>query len=146
MDPLSIVEGPAGRSAKTHPELQRARRYPVSAPVSFWWNGADGTLRSAIGVTSNVSTSGSLIVASSCPPVGIAIALEIDLPPLLGRRSGVRLYGEGSVARGPNQADCVQDVEFAVQAQFYPQRPDRGEEQAGTQGQAKQSVRKCAPD
>lgn len=79
--------------------LRKAKRYPVSAPVSFWWERADGILQEGRGTTLDISSLGVFIVAALSPPAGVHLEVEVSLPSASGAPKSVQLYGEGKVVR-----------------------------------------------
>jgi len=78
-------------------DLRRAKRYPLSAPVSFWWERADGILQEGRGTTLNISGLGVFIVATLSPPAGMHVEVEVSLPAAIGAPKAIQLHGEGRV-------------------------------------------------
>lgn len=112
-------------------QLQRARRFELSAPATFWWMAGEGSLRSSIGVTKDISNSGVLIAASECPPVGAAIQVAVLLPRSEGRGYGMKLQGEGVVVRVDDTRSAnfaERPFVFAASVQFYPEQLEASEQ------------------
>jgi len=80
-------------------DLRRAKRYPQSAPVSFWWERADGILQECQGTTLDISSQGVFVVATPSPPAGVPVEVEVYLPSASGAPKSVLLHGEGRVVR-----------------------------------------------
>ena len=110
--------------------LQRARRFELRAPATFWWMSGKGLLHSCTGVTRNISNSGVLIATSEYPPVGTAIQIAVLLPRSEGSGYGMKLQGEGIVVR-MDEIGCTDFVEqpfaFAASVHFYPEQLDAAE-------------------
>ena len=88
-------------------------RYPVKAPVSFWWNDENGNQRLGEGTSRDVSETGTFVFAPSCPPVGADIALRIFLVALPGATRILRMEVDGRVLR-VEQATAAGRCGFAV--------------------------------
>lgn len=116
-----------GRLADLH--LRRARRYEVSAPVSYWWAASKGPIHSSAGETLNISDSGVLVAASECPPMGASIQMTVLLPRLRDKGFGMKLHGEGMVVRVENGDTPLSAPAkaFAASVQFYPETSDQPE-------------------
>ena len=80
-------------------ELRHARRYPLAAPVSFWWPTSQGWVRAGLGTTRDISSDGVMVTARECPPVGVHIQLTVLFPQREGSGPAVKLHGEGVVVR-----------------------------------------------
>jgi hypothetical protein len=79
--------------------LRRAKRYPMSAVVTFCWDPGDGDLQEGQGTTLDISSCGVFVITDLVPRAGGRLELEIDLRPT-GRDSRlVRFHGEGKVVR-----------------------------------------------
>ena len=80
-------------------DLRKAKRYSLSAPVSFWWERADRTLQEGQGTTLDISSQGVFIVAALVPPVGVHLEIEVYLPSRGGTAKSMQLHGDGKVVR-----------------------------------------------
>ena len=100
-------------------------RYPVAAPVSFWWPHSGGSLRAGEGFTQNISTRGVHVSTTVCPPAGVCIQMTVFLPPPDGGTYGVTLQGEGIVLRVDGASEGIQESGikgFAAAVEFYPEQ------------------------
>ena len=80
-------------------DLRKAKRYPLSAPASFWWERADGILQEGRGTTLDISSLGVFILATLSPPAGVHLEVEVSLRAASGAPKSVQLHGEGKVVR-----------------------------------------------
>jgi hypothetical protein len=97
--------------------LRRAVRYHVCAPVEYWWLSAEGIVHSGSGISRDISPLGVFVKTPLPLDVGLSIQMDIRLPRLEGRESGLRLHAEGDVVRSEKgDTDCG----FAVSAAMYP--------------------------
>lgn len=80
-------------------DARKAKRYPLTAPVTFCWEGGGGILQEAHGTTLDISDRGVFIVSDLSPLVGVHLELEVYLPSASGEPKSVRLHGEGKVVR-----------------------------------------------
>jgi len=80
-------------------DLRKATRYPLNAPVFYWWESADGTLQEAQGVTRDISDRGVFIVTRHLPPAGVRIEMDVHLPSVSSAARSAQLRGEGTVLR-----------------------------------------------
>lgn len=62
--------GPSGRMTL---------RFPVQAPVRFWWTDGNGKSRQGEGRSRDISEHGAFVFAPICPPVGARVLLKIVL-------------------------------------------------------------------
>lgn len=111
--------------------LDRAKRFELAVPVTFWWESAKGPAKSGKGVTKNISNSGVLVTASKCPPPGVRIQLNVRMPRPEGKGYGMELHGEGTVVRVEGDATAGSGARpkgFAASVHFYPERIDPSEQ------------------
>jgi hypothetical protein len=111
-------------------DLRKTKRYPLSAPVCFCWEGAGGILQEGEGTTRDISVRGVFVVTKSPPPPGVLLELDVYPPSPNGVPKSMRLHGEGKVIRvsarqGPESG-------FAVEAMF--QTENSGSPLFGTGG------------
>jgi len=77
---------------------RKAIRFPLEAPISFWWM-ESGVVKRSEGKTRDVSERGAFVLASTCPPPGIQIGFKLYLPALPGSEHKTRLEADGQVIR-----------------------------------------------
>jgi hypothetical protein len=77
---------------------RKAIRFPLEAPISFWWMDS-GVVKRSEGKTRDVSEGGAFVLASTCPPPGIQIGFKLYLPALPGSKRKTRLEADGQVIR-----------------------------------------------
>jgi hypothetical protein len=83
-----------------HGELTRkSMRYPVEAPVLFWWKDENDSQRQGEGTSRDVSESGTFVFAPGCPQVGANVALRIFVVAPLDATRVLNLAFEGRVLR-----------------------------------------------
>jgi hypothetical protein len=54
-------------------------RFPLQAPVVFWWTDENGTHQQGEGRSRDISESGAFVFAAACPPLGASVGLRIWL-------------------------------------------------------------------
>lgn len=104
--------------------LDRAKRFEISAPVTFWWSYDKAPAKSGKGITRNISKSGIMVTASECPPAGARIQMNVRIPQSEDRKYGMELHGEGTVVRVDEDAAAgsgAKPKRFAASVQFYPE-------------------------
>ena len=74
-------------------------RYPVQAPVHFWWKGEAGDRRRGEGLSRDISVTGAFIFASDCPPIGTEIGIRIFLVAVPEITKGLCVETHGRVLR-----------------------------------------------
>jgi len=77
---------------------RKAIRFPLEAPISFWWMDS-GVVKRSEGRTRDVSERGAFVFASTCPPRGIQIGFKLYLPAVPGSEHKTRLEADGQVIR-----------------------------------------------
>ena len=80
-------------------EVRKFDRYRLGAPVAFWWDEPDGRRGEASGFTRDISTIGMYVYASTCPPAGRSVHMNVSLPSLHGKLPGWRLETQARVVR-----------------------------------------------
>jgi len=80
-------------------ELRRARRFLMSAPAFYSWEGPGGAPLEGQGKTRDISFLGTFVLSESLPPPGAPLEINVYLPPATGARESVQLRGEGKVLR-----------------------------------------------
>jgi hypothetical protein len=102
-------------------DLRKARRYAMSATVSFYWDRGDGILQEGQGATRDVSSRGVFVVTDAAPRVGGQLELELYFKSP-GRESKlVRFRGEGKVIRAVKKGG---ESGFAAEVLFQAVSPD----------------------
>ncbi len=112
-------------------ELRHAKRYPLAAPVTFWWPILQGWFQAGLGTTRDISSDGVMITARECPPVGEHIHLTVLLPRREESGHEAKLHGEGVVVRVQSYESMPLSEPtsgFAASAQFYLEVPNGSEE------------------
>lgn len=97
-----LQRSPAGRR-----EQRSAVRYPLEVPVIFQWT-ERGQARESSGWTRDVSVRGAFVQSADCPPYGTRVAIKMNFPAVLSRRTGC-IKAEGRVLRvegGSARRDC----------------------------------------
>jgi PilZ domain len=91
-------------------------RFPIQAPVAFWWTDENGNSQLGEGSSRDISELGAFVFAAACPLVGTRVGLKIRLegPP---DTKGIDL--EGSVIRVEQPADGKGSSGFAVQTRLF---------------------------
>lgn len=106
-------------------ETRKGIRFPLEAPVVFWWVDSGITKRGE-GRTRDISERGAFVLASTCPPRGTQTGFKIFLPALPGSEQKTTLEAEGQVLR-VEQAQEPKELEgFAILAQHIILRLDNG--------------------
>jgi hypothetical protein len=107
--------------ARAEVDLRRAKRYPMSAAVSFCWDPGDGVLREGQGTTLDISSSGVFVITDLALPLGGRLELEIYLRPTGRDSKFVRFHGEGKVVRAAQKGS---ESGFAAEVLFQPEGSD----------------------
>ena len=91
-------------------------RYDIALRARFTWQSPDGGQEEGCGTTENISSRGVWLSTSTPPPVGAAIEVLIDVPPLkCGTRLKCRLRGAGKVLRVSSEDCFAADVGFQLE-------------------------------
>lgn len=116
--------GKSERHMRNPVELRKAKRYRLTAPAIFLWAPHHGKPQSGEGAIRDINTFGVYVLTDSLPPVGARVQMEIVLPKITNKGSGVHLQGEGVVLRteprGSQDAGSSKGG-FAASVQFYPE-------------------------
>lgn len=111
----------ATRFVGTEIDLRKARRYSISAVVSFCWDSGNGFLHEGHGTTLNVSAHGVFVRTGFTPRVGGQLELEICMKSPGPESKAVLFHGEGRVVRtiqeGPESG-------FAAEVLFQTETAD----------------------
>ena len=84
-----------------HAGLTRRKsiRFPVQAPVIFWWTNEFGKRQQAEGHSRDISEGGAFVLAAHCPPLGAIVELRMDLQALPNAKGACLIEYEGQVVR-----------------------------------------------
>ncbi len=80
-------------------ERRKAARFLLRVPVIFKWNDERGQSHEGTGFSRDVSTSGIFVMTDIRTPFGVAIELDVLLPPLQDSGTSLRLSAAGIVLR-----------------------------------------------
>ncbi len=81
-------------------EQKRAARFKLRAPVIFRWRDQSEARQEKVGCTREIGRSGVFVICSMPPPLGTAVQLEIQLPPLeRNTLQPLNLRAKGKVVR-----------------------------------------------
>jgi PilZ domain len=78
---------------------RKSMRYPVEAPVLFWWKDENGSERRGEGTSRDVSETGTFVFTPGCPQAGANVALRIFVVAPLDATRVLNLAFEGRVLR-----------------------------------------------
>jgi len=95
-------------------EMRRELRYRLDVPALFSWQSARHKHLHGEGTTRDLSALGAFIVTSTCPPPETPVQVEVVLPSLTGRNSGIRIKGEARVIRVEHPSGGHREDGFAV--------------------------------
>jgi hypothetical protein len=91
-----------------------AIRFPLQAPIAFWWTDESGNRQQYEGLSRDLSDRGAFVFATVCPPVGTNVGFRIsleDLPDVIGT---FPIEVEGKVLRVERPATGKGSCGFAV--------------------------------
>jgi hypothetical protein len=74
-------------------------RFPMDAPVLFWWKDTIGKRQQGEGRTYDVSELGAFVLASLCPPPGAQVSVKISIGAVPDVARSWRMQVEGRVLR-----------------------------------------------
>jgi hypothetical protein len=83
---------------ETPKHARKAIRFPLEAPIEFWWTDT-GIEKRSEGRTHDISEVGAFVLAHTCPPSGIQIGFKVFLPVLPGFEPKARVEAVGQVLR-----------------------------------------------
>ncbi|PYU29962.1 MAG: hypothetical protein DMG31_14855 [Acidobacteria bacterium] len=78
---------------------REAMRFPLDAPVVFWWRDANGVHQQGEGRSYDLSELGAFVFASACPPEGAQVGLRIPITQFPDVARPLRMEMEGRVLR-----------------------------------------------
>ena len=74
-------------------------RFPLQAPVVFWWKDENGNHQQGQGHSRDISESGTFVRAAACPPLGARVGLRISLEAAVGATEILPIEFDGHVLR-----------------------------------------------
>jgi hypothetical protein len=80
-------------------ELRRFKRFHLTPPAFFGWEGADGIWQQSLGTTRDISACGIFVYTEILPAPEEHLKVEVRLPSVDGIYQWVYLCGEGTVVR-----------------------------------------------
>jgi hypothetical protein len=89
-------------------------RFPLQAPVVFWWTDENGNHQQSEGRSRDISESGTFVHAGSCPPLGASVELRISLEPAAGATETLPIEFDGHVLRVEEVSARNENRGFAV--------------------------------
>ena len=95
-----------------------SRHIPSNTAVRFLWHESDGTLRTGVGTTRDISQHGVFVLANDVPSPGAAIQMIVDVPSVPGATEAGRLMGRGVAVRVEQDGERPQG--FAAEVLFQP--------------------------
>jgi hypothetical protein len=78
---------------------RKSIRFPLQAPVIFWWTNEFGKRQQAEGRSRDISEAGTFVFAANFPPLGAIVGLKIDLRALPNAKGAPLIEYEGQVVR-----------------------------------------------
>ena len=78
---------------------RKSIRFPLQAPVIFWWTNEFGADQRAEGHSRDISETGTFVFAAVCPPLGAVVGLKLDLRALPSAKGAAVIEYEGHVVR-----------------------------------------------
>jgi hypothetical protein len=108
-------------------ERRAFRRFPLMLPVLFRWT--DGVEHYDIGHCGNAGLGGMFILSARCPPAGIQVEIEVNIPAFGLVPHPVTLRCTGQVSRVET---CYQLNGFAVAGRFVNEIADRSTSMAAS--------------
>jgi hypothetical protein len=95
-------------------ELRKSRRYRLSAPATFSWEGSDGRVQEGTGMIRDISDRGVYVAGKVAPPFGALLEVKVHLRSFELGGSSVELCGEGTVVRIDRETEHVSGFAAAV--------------------------------
>ena len=120
-------------------ERRTTIRYGLSANAVFTWQSAGRARLRAKGITRDISLLSAFISASTCPPVGVNVQVDIFLflLPTRSSASDVRIRTEAQVLRidrAENHGQCGFAISCSSPFKFWPPRISRSNRTSQTSG------------
>lgn len=89
-------------------------RFPLQAPVVFWWRDENGNHQQGEGYSRDISESGAFVHGVSCPPLGASVGIKISLEAAAGATEMVPIEFHGHVLRVEEASAANENRGFAV--------------------------------
>jgi PilZ domain len=125
-------------------QRRRAMRFPVDAPVVFWWHDAIGKRQQGEGRSYDVSELGAFVLASLCPPAGAQVNLKISIAAVTDAPRSLRMQVHGRVLRVEHVGTGQGRDGFAIlsdRAVFDEEDKSTEEENSTTRNKPQSSLR-----
>jgi hypothetical protein len=94
---------------------RHAMRFPLAAPVAFWWSDENGIRRNGEGSCRDISENGVFVFSPVCPSVGSSIKLTVSID---GLADTTCIDFAGWVSRSEAARDGKAGAGFAVSRIF----------------------------
>jgi hypothetical protein len=102
-------------------DLRKAKRYSMSATVSFCWIPGDGVLQEGQGITADISSRGVFVITDLALRAGDHLELDVYLQAPGAESRSVHFHGEGRVVRTTKKGG---ESGFAAEVLFQTEGPD----------------------
>ena len=89
-------------------------RFPLQAPVVFWWTDENGNHQQSEGRSRDISESGTFVLAAVCPPLGASVGLRISLEAVPDATKILPIEFDGHVLRVERVSAGSESSGFAV--------------------------------
>ena len=89
-------------------------RFPLQAPVVFWWTDKNGNHQHGEGRSRDISESGTFVHAVACPPLGASVGLRISLETVPDATKTLPIEFDGHVLRVERASAGRESSGFAV--------------------------------
>ena len=90
-------------------------RFPLPAPVVFWWTDENGNHQQSEGRSRDISESGTFVLAAVCPPLGASVGLRISLEAVPDATKILPIEFDGHVLRVERANAGSESGGFAVE-------------------------------
>lgn len=117
-------------------ELRHANRYRSTSTTFYRWASPEGQPQNGEGLTLDISTRGVFVLATTCPPPGTQVEIEVWLPKLKDTSPEIRIQGKGQVLRVEHD---VTRAGFAAAVRFQVE----GSAEAELSGQKRVEIATC---
>jgi hypothetical protein len=101
------------KQSKSMNERRISRRFRLRLAVVFSWRDAQGIVQSGEGSSRNISSRGIYVRATSAPPVGTAVEMNVFLPQTAFDIRAAEIHAKGQVTR-VDQGPLAQPCGFAA--------------------------------
>lgn len=94
--------------------VRKAIRFPLQAPVVFWWADENGNHQQGEGRSRDISENGTFVLAAAYPPLGASVGLRIFLEAVPGATETLPIELDGHVLRVEHADAGNENTGFAV--------------------------------